>query len=318
MLEEFETRLKEKENELSKLTKSSQSDLNNQQITEKNSIHSTPNTVKFYEPNDFKDNEATRSDQSAFFNANNADLIQNLQSECEKLKLALVKSENNLKLAEKEFELRSEQMKHQNEKRLSDVIQKRNAEIECVLRSIMGMNLSLNDLDDPIRMRFLIQSKHNELNQVIQKQKEIIQQLHERLNETNIYKDKCEKLSEQNKRLNEEKERLKDDLQRAKQNFTPQMRDFEMLNEKLRQFEMLNQKREKDLGDLLNGTLNSTSSYLHSITPTSQTDHVSNEQLNQIVKHYELQLKNKNQEIKRFRSELDNMLNILHTLQRVV
>jgi hypothetical protein len=316
MLEEFETRLKEKDQELSKLIKSpSHSDVNmNQQFKEKQSV---ANAAKNYEPAEFKDNETTRADQSTFFNLNNAESLHNLQNECETLKLALVKSENRLKLAEKDFELRLEQMKHQNEKRFAEVIQKRNAEIECVLRSYTGMNLSLRDLDDPIRMRFLVQTKHNELNQVIQKQKEIIHQLHERLNETSIYQDKCEKLNAQNKQLKEEIERMEEELLRAKKNFTPQMRDFEILNEKLQQFEKLNQKRERDLGELLNGTLNSTSTYLHSITPTNQADHVSNEQLDQIVKHYELQLKNKNQEIKRFRSELDNMLNVLHTLKRV-
>ncbi len=208
------------------------------------------NLSKAYEPNEFRDFE-----NNPLIDSKRGDEFwKNIYSEVESLKIKLANAQNELKLREKEHELKVMHAKHANEKSFNDLMRKHKYEINKLIGILTGDEVlgakSFYDveghdsgslLDDPIRMRLLLnsRSKHLNMTQTIEKQKEIINSLSEKLK---------------------------------------------------------NVAREKQYQDT-NGLNNENGS------------------LENVAKHYETQLKAKNREIEKFRIELDQMLNLLKTLQ---
>ena len=163
----------------------------------------------------------------------------------------MANAQSELKLREKEFELKQTHVKHANEKSFNELIRKHKYEISKLIGILTGDETlgtkSLYEdsgdslLDDPIRMRLILNSRNKYLGftQTIEKQKQTISELNEKLN---FFRSKSQARS---------------------------------LNE----------------------------------------NNLENASLENVVAHYETQLKIKNKEIEKFRLELDNMLNLLKTLQ---
>ena len=202
--------------------------------------------VKSYEPSGFVNVAASIEHGDEFW--------KNIYAEVERLKVKLANAENELKLREKEFELKQIHSKHANEKVFNELIGKHKYEVNKLIGLLTGDEhlsaKSLYDgeslLDDPIRMRLILNSrnKYMSLTQTIEKQKETIN----------------------------------------------------ILNEKLNYFKNI---------------ANNDSSLLSS----QDTTEIDRDNLENVRMHYETQLKLKNREIEKFRLELDQMLNLLKTLQ---
>ena len=205
--------------------------------------------AKSYEPKGFVEN------------AGGEDFWKNIYAEVERLKIKLANAENELKLRDKEFELKQVHLKHANEKRFNELVSKHKYEVNKLIGMITGDELlgaksafeGESLLDDPLRMRLILNSrnKYSNLTQTIERQKEIISGL----------------------------------------------------TEKLSYFSKENTTQSKS---------NLNSSLLSNRGGESSDD---SENLENVVMHYETQLKMKNREIEKFRRELDQMLNLLQTLQ---
>ena len=140
---------------------------------------------KPYEPNEFRNNFSTDSNLGDEF-------WKSMYAEAESLKVKLANAQNELKLREKEFELKQIHVKHANEKSFNELIRKHKYETNKLIGLLVGDELlgvkNLYDdgeslLDDPIRMRLILNSrtKHLNLTQTIEKQREIIRGLNEKL-----------------------------------------------------------------------------------------------------------------------------------------
>jgi hypothetical protein len=210
--------------------------------------------AKSYEPKGFVENAGGGG------GGGGEEFWKNIYAEVERLKIKLANAENELKLRDKEFELKQVHLKHANEKRFNELVSKHKYEINKLIGMLTGDELlgakSAFDgeslLDDPLRMRLILNSrnKYSNLTQTIERQKEIISGL----------------------------------------------------TEKLSYFSKENITESKS---------NSNSSLLSNRGESSDDS----ENLESVVMHYETQLKMKNREIEKFRRELDQMLNLLQTLQ---
>ena len=142
-----------------------------------------------YEPSEFRDFE-----NNSLLGAGE-DFWKSIYSEVESLKIKLANAHNELQLREKEHELKATHAKHANEKSFNELTRRHKYEINKLIGILTGDELlgakSLYEechdggslLDDPIRMRLLLNSrnKYLSLTQTIDKQKEIISSLNEKL-----------------------------------------------------------------------------------------------------------------------------------------
>lgn len=116
---------------------------------------------------------------------------KNIYAEVERLKIKLANAENELKLREKEFELKQIHLKHDNEKMFNELMSKHKYEVNKLIGLLTDDELlsakSLYEgeslLDDPIRMRLILnaRNKYSNLTQTIEKQREVINGLNEKL-----------------------------------------------------------------------------------------------------------------------------------------
>lgn len=329
LLEEFELRVEEKQKEvdLVKQSYSLEMDKLKKELLVKEEIFSRQKPASFdavhkqYEPSEFKDFDLPKSQMNF-----DADFLKNIYSEVESLKIKLANAQNELKLREKEHELKFSQFRHASDSKIKDLIQKHNYEVNKLVSLLGGGEFDPSSakqsefmssygtesiLDDPVRMRLLINSRDKflKLNQTIDKQKEVIIRQNERLNELKLFQDKCLHLNDVNAKLNEHISELRVELDNSKRHHTPEMKEFEALNYKLKLIEQKQAKRELEIQSVLNNNSVSLS------TGFVQSSDASGESLSNVVRHYEAQLKLKNKEIEKFRLELDNMLSLLKSLQ---
>lgn len=103
-----------------------------------------------------------------------SEFFKSVFSEVEQVKVKLANAHSELKIKDKEYELKMEQMKNSFEKRLADLSRKHKYEIEKLINVLTGcaddtksiINFSDGSLfegesifDDPIRMRLLIETR---------------------------------------------------------------------------------------------------------------------------------------------------------------
>lgn len=92
---------------------------------------------------------------------------------------------------------------------------------------------------------------------------------------------------------------MKNELYQAKENFTPEMRHFDSLQSKILAMEQRFNQRESDLERVINNA---------QIKSRIEKDEADSQ--------WKLIVRNKNQEIERFREELDAILEALRELKR--
>ena len=331
LLEEMELRVEEKQNEvdLAKQSYAFEMDKLKKELLVKEEIfvgrHKTASfdaVHKQYEPSEFKDFELPKPQMNF-----DADFLKNMYSEVESLKVKLANAHSELKLRDKEHELKFAQFRHASDSKIKDLIQRHNYEVNKLVGLLGGGEFDPSSLkqsefmsswgtdsilDDPVRMRLLINSRDRllKLNQTIDKQKEVIIRQNERLDELKLFQDKCLQLNDVNAKLNEHVKELRVELDDSKRHHTPEMKEFEALKYKLKLIEHKQAKRELEIQSVLS---NNNSAGLS--TGLIQSSDAGGESLSNVVRHYEAQLKLKNKEIERFRLELDNMLSLLKSLQ---
>lgn len=142
-------------------------------------------------------------------------------------------------------------------------------------------------------------SETAELERKLTTQDVIIRHLKEQVSQSHEDGKRISSLEAAKTALESEIERLKRDLQEARRTHTPQMRHFEMLQEKMRQMEKRQEQREQQLQQLLR----------HSRTLAA-------EEMEEEVERWKRMVETKSREIDSFRSELDSMLDVLRVLHR--
>ena len=270
-----------------------------------------------YEPSMFRASSSENLNSSRRHSReDNSEALRQALNECARLNSKLSSLQYDMKLRDQQNDANRLKTKQAFENKLNLLGQKHRNEMEVLVKTLTGTSGLMMDeqldftnewdspLKDPMRMKYLFKARDNfeQLKQTINAQKQTIRDLTDRCSQLGNYKSRCMQLEEQEAKFREELAYLREQLEAKKSSLTPEMRDYEELKEKLRQIEEKNQRRERDLGQLL-GTGSLTSS-------TSNLNEASG-----LVKHYEKQLMLKNQEIEKFRSELDSMLQLLQTLQ---
>lgn len=290
---------------------------------------------KKYEPGEFAtiENNSVSNSSNVEDKLNNVEFLKEIFSETEGLKLKLNNAQNELRLRDKENELKLEQMKNKYENKIDLLTRKHKYEMEKLIgifTGTVGPSAAINSaefeldgvetiFDDPIRMRILFESKdrHKKTMETIAKQNETNRQLNEKVNQTKMFRDRCVYLEQINSNLKEQLESLNDGLNEARKSYSPEMRDFQNLKDKLKQIEIKYVNREKELSNLM--LTGDKSSILSSISLSDNLGLTGNntteiERLTSLVRNYEAQLKIKNKEIEKFKSELDTMLQLLQSL----
>ncbi|EDO46716.1 predicted protein [Nematostella vectensis] len=127
----------------------------------------------------------------------------------------------------------------------------------------------------------------------------VIQKLRDKLAAKSGSSDALAAAKAREENLKQQIERLNEDLRKAKEEFTPEMRHFDALQSKIAAMELRFTQREEDLNRIIN------TAQIKSGMEKEESD----SRWRQIVNR-------KNQEIERFREELDMILEALKELKR--
>ncbi|XP_064607798.1 centrosomal protein of 162 kDa-like isoform X2 [Liolophura sinensis] len=142
-------------------------------------------------------------------------------------------------------------------------------------------------------------SKMAELQNKVDTQEVMVSHLRTQLAQAQVCSEQVSVLKIRETALETQVKQLTEEVREAKQNHTPEMQHFESLREKISQMERRHEQREQELQTLLR----------HS----QQAAHV---ELAQEREKWQKMLDAKNQEVRRFQTELDSILEVLRELKR--
>ncbi|ESO93358.1 hypothetical protein LOTGIDRAFT_119479, partial [Lottia gigantea] len=142
-------------------------------------------------------------------------------------------------------------------------------------------------------------SKVAELHSKCDAQQVLIRHLKEQISRNEVEAEQISVLKIREASLLTQVEKLKDELAEAKRHYTPGMKHFMSIQEKIEHMERRHLKREEELQDIIKNTQNLASSELDK----------ESEKWRKIVEV-------KNNEIEKFRTELDSILNVIRMLQQ--
>ncbi|XP_070567506.1 centrosomal protein of 162 kDa-like [Ptychodera flava] len=144
----------------------------------------------------------------------------------------------------------------------------------------------------------LTDSNVSQLNSQINAQQVMISHLKEQLNKYKLDSDKLAAAEIKEKAAKQQINLLTDELKEAKKSHTPEMRHFEALQNKILSFESRYAEREKELQHIITKA---------TMTATAEKD--------EEIQYYKQQLRDKNVELQKFRSELDTLLEVIRQLK---
>ncbi|KAK6170319.1 hypothetical protein SNE40_018734 [Patella caerulea] len=142
-------------------------------------------------------------------------------------------------------------------------------------------------------------SKVAELHSKCDAQEVLIQHLKEQLSKNEVDAERISILKIENTALQTQIEKLQDQLADAKRNYTPGMKHFVSIQEKITQMERRHEKREEELQDII-----------------KNTQIIASTELDKEAEKWKKIVEMKNLEIEKFRTELDSILNVIRMLQK--
>ncbi|NXH21685.1 CE162 protein, partial [Bucco capensis] len=142
-------------------------------------------------------------------------------------------------------------------------------------------------------------SKVAELNSRISTQEILIKHLQEQLSEQQSHQEALLVSQMREELLQKEVTKLLEELREAKESQSPEMKHFLCLEKKIKQLESRRAERERELRQA-----------------TQVTQHLSEERQSQELEKWKRLAQRKNQELEKFRVELDSILDVLRELQK--
>ncbi|KAL5010793.1 hypothetical protein ScPMuIL_013098 [Solemya velum] len=142
-------------------------------------------------------------------------------------------------------------------------------------------------------------SKMAELQSQVDAQEVMVRHLKQQLTRAQVEGEELSILKIRETALQTQISKLQDDLKDAKRNHTPGMKHFEALQDKILQMEKRHEQREKELKQLV-----------------TNAKHTATVELDLEIKKWKNVVELKNNEIQKFRSELDSILDVLRLLQK--
>ena len=255
-LNKAESDATKKLNELIKTNKTIEEELSRQKNDFKILLNKHENSLmiqhqqnrKEYEPKIFKDNPAMSD-----FSHENAKIILD---ENVRLKQKYFDLENEFKKRVEQFDFTLTQIKEANVIQINTIKNKHKFEMEKVLQSLFGLqqtnsfNMDDDNLLKNIRVKFIEMKQTLDENEILNKN------LSDKCASVEIMKEKCLErascLEKLNKSLHERIDELNEELKMAKLYYSPEMKQYEALNNKLKSIEIKYKKREKELNDFTN------------------------------------------------------------------
>lgn len=244
-----------------------------------------------YEPKQFKDDDDSLR-------------IKQLQDDNTYLKGQNDKLKSELNAKIKEHEAILKELNEEYSQKIKKLSEAHRVEIENLVKTLDNLketnNIESLELLENSRLHII------KLNSIIEEQKALISNLSIKYGNYDELKDKVHQFESENRQLNEQLINLKEDLSMLKQYKTPQMAHFEKLKEKLTNIEMNNHRREQEIHHLMNKNLNKS---------LNNVDHIGINDKNSV--HFKRLLDEKDEQIMRFRLELDQMLRLIESLKPI-
>lgn len=265
---------------------------------------------KDYEPNAFKEN-------SKLLNEFSVENMRVILSENAKLKQKYNELNNEFEKRIHEFDITLLQIKEANDIQIQTLKEQHRYEIEKFVQSLVGTGTSGLNTQSPLSDANLIggmRTKFIELKQLIDEKDVIIEEMNSKLAHLDKYKEKCHNLETLNYELNENIVNLNNKLNMAKLYHSPEMKHYNELNEKLALMETNLKKREKEMNDLINNK-NKQQQQIDLDFDYTSSDVDTTIKMNNLINNCKMLLEKKDNQILKFRFELDSMLELLSSLQ---
>jgi hypothetical protein len=272
---------------------------------------------KTYQPINFAESRTLTNDED----------LHNALFELNFLQKKFNKCSRELDAYKREYESKLREQRLSYEKKLAESTRKHQLDVQALIKlMVIGSNENdeedevyaesdyfeearwFSPLDDPNQMKFMLKlrARYMRMNRVIDRQKQLIDKLNEQLKANHSSADKADKLQKFNIKLAKKIEALSAEISELKRSQTPSASEFNALREKLKWIEQSNLQRSLELKELL-GTKSRSSPQFDFYDDESQFEN--------IISMYQKQLRQKDEEIEKFKVELDSMLRILHTLR---
>jgi len=206
------------------------------------------------------------------------------------------------------------------EYRLREQTRLYNSEVDKLIKVFMGCDVASGNgeyysdlasdspLNDPAQIKLVLASRDrcNQMKRAIEKQKEIIGELRTQCGDIEVYKERSRKMEDVSLGLRKEVKRLQEELLEMKECcLGPELKSYECLKGKIKKIEAGFMKREIELKKL--------------VEKANGGDQVGVDNMSleivEIRRFYEDQLREKNKEIVKFKTELDSFLQLLSLLK---